>query len=338
MARDFTPSHIGISTGLGRCAYRCRYCLLAYYRPATYKIDRYIAVVEKFMEYKARTGFHFNQWLGYSFDIDTEDFAKQLDLVRRCGGEMPCFLMGGLRLMAEGDLRQWLEARRALGCTSMVASYVGHGALNDYWHNQPGHFDFQIKAQKLALAMGFTTGQRLFLLRSSLPLLGELMDILDEVSGEDTTREAYPLLYNGLARQYEHERVTWEMLEKQSTRVASVFHKNKINWRSEQEWIAWVLAGNEWVQPCYLVLHITDANIERIEKMSCEQIIEDLTAQTRAAYAMMPTTEELAEKYGDPANDKIYSFVWDMECLWLDRFCKQNPNVTIARNLTYLGR
>ncbi|MDR1085065.1 MAG: hypothetical protein LBP22_09470 [Deltaproteobacteria bacterium] len=338
MVRDFIPTGIGITTGIGQCAYRCLYCQIALHEPATFGVDRYAAVIDRFLDYKEKTGFNFSQWMGYSFDISAADFFKQIALCKRCGYDQTSFLLGGVRLMADDELKKWYEERLALGCDYVGASYFGHSETHDYWNNQPGQFEFQVRAQKTALSMGMKVGQRLFLLKSTLPMMEELLDILDETSGADASRAAFPLFYSGLARRYDDERVTLEMLDNQPDRVKAVYRSDKPNWKSEKDWITWILDGKDAFKPSFLNLNLSDANIDEIERMSCQEIVDDLTLKTKKAYAPIPDTCELADRYGDRTNEKVYMFLWDMECLWVDRFLEQHPEIRIDRELTYFGR
>lgn len=340
MARHFNTTGIHITAGISPCAYHCRYCQLAFRKTARFGTDRFIAVANRFLEYQAKKGekeFEVSQWMGYTYDLNLRDFANKLDLYRRSGNDVKLILLGGVRHMPDEELEKWFIDRKALNLERVVASYYGYGETHDYWNNKKGNFAYLHHAQKIASKVGFNNGQRILLIRSTLSQIERLLDSLDEIGESVTERVAYPLFYSGLARRIENERVTMEQLDNQPVRVRSIYRQDKDRWKSEKEWIEYARNDGNTGEDSYIKLNLTDENIEHVEAMSCEEIIDNLTARTRAAYAKVPSRAELAEKYSDPDNEKIYMFMWDMECLWLDRYLRKHP-MQFERDLTHFGR
>ena len=338
MSREFDPKGISISTGIAKCANHCRYCQLAYRRPQHFSVERFAKFVEKFAAYREKNGFGVSTWLGYSFDLNARDFARQIELYNKVNNwELKVLLLGGLPLMDKKQTEVWYTERKALGSDSVVASYYGFRQRHDYLNNKEGHFDFQLQAQKIAAGMGLNNIQRVFLLKSALPEMDRLLDELESIDAV-TDRIAYLLFYSGLGRNFENERLTRELFENQSERLQAIFRGDHDNWKTEREWVEWVRNGNEPKGDAWLGLNVTDENISRYEAMDCEEIIAELTGRTKAAYDAVPTREELAENYGDNTSEKLYMFMWDMECLWLDRFLTQHPEVNFERELTHFGR
>jgi hypothetical protein len=338
MPREFEPVGIAISGALAKCANRCRFCQLARLRPETYSVERYAKVVEKFIEYREKSGFQMGQWLGYSYDFTLEDYARQMALYDRANNwPLKVLLLGGLPLMTGLELRRWYRERQGLGCDKTVASYYGYGRHHDYLNNQAGHFDWQVQAQKTAAGLGLQNGQRIFLFKSALPEMGRLLDKLEEVD-RVTERTGYLLFYSGQGRNFENERLTMAELDAQPERVRAIYRHDKSEWKSERGWVEWVRAGRETFPQNWLTLHLTDENIAQAEALNCEEIIADLTRRTQRAYNAVPGKEELAEKYGDRDSDKVYMFMWDMECLWVDRFLARHPGLCFERHLTHFGR
>ena len=165
----------------------------------------------------------------------------------------------------------------------------------------------------------------------------QLLDRLDAEVPDIRSRTGYPLFYSGLARRYENERVTMEMLDAQPNRVKAIYREDKDKWKSERDWIEFSRTAKPEHEEGQVSLTLTDKNIDQIEAMSCEEILKDLTKRTQAAYNSVPSREELAEKYSDSDSEKIYMFMWDMECLWLDRYLKEHPT-QFERELTHFGR
>ena len=342
MSRPFKTTGIHISSGLVSCAYHCRYCQLAHIKATTFGIDRFVSVVDRFLNYKAKHSFNeFNVsfWNGYSYDSPINDFQKELNLYKRVGEwELKILLLGGLPHMDDTTLKQWFSDRKAIGSEFATATYTGIKEKHDYWNNKKGNFEFLLNAQKIAEKVGLENEQRILLTRSSLAQMDELLDTLDTLEIHIKDRAAYPFFYSGLAKHYENERVTMEILDSQSDRIKGIYRNDKDKWKSERDWIEFSRTNNgSQYESGTVSLILTDKNIDRIESMSCEEILDDLTKRTNTAYNSVPSREELAAKYSDSSNEKIYMFMWDMECLWLDRYLKENPT-QFERELTHYGR
>ncbi len=341
MPRPFKPNGIYITSGLAPCAYHCRYCQLVHVKLATFGMDRFAAQVERFADYREKHGlsdFDVGFWHGYSYDASLEDFEKELALHRRVGEwELKILLLGGLPHMKDSVLERWFSQRKAIGSEFATATYTGCRQLHDYWNNKTGNFDFLLNAQGIAAKVGLGNEQRILLTRSGLVEMEALLDLLDGTGVIPKSRKAYPFFYSGLARRYDEERVTMEMLDRQSGRIRAIYREDRQSWKSERDWIEYARTAEGKYETGPVTLTLNDRNIERIESMSCEAILDDLTRRTQRAYASVPSRAELAEKYADPDNEKVYMFLWDMECLWLDRYLREHP-VAFERRLTHFGR
>lgn len=338
MSRKFKPKGISLSAGIAPCVSRCRFCQLKYHRPARYSVDRFAAIVDKYLDYKEQTGFDVSFWLGYTFNLSVSDFATLLRLHRRNGRKLDVLLLGGMPILPDAEQRRWLLERRALGSKELAGSFYGLPAAHDYLNNYSGHFEFQLRAQKIAAEIDMHNQQRLFLMRSTLRDADEILERLYKVD-RVRHRIAYLLFYSGLGRKFEHERVTREMLENQPEHVKAIYRFDYDKWKTESEWVIWALEGKKaWPAHDSLNLMVTDDNITMLERASCAEVIDLLTAKTREAYAIAPGRAELAEKYGDSRSDKMYMFMWDMETLWMDRFMQANPHIKFERRWTHFGR
>ncbi len=340
MPRKFQTTGIQITAGTAPCAYHCSYCQLADRSISKIRIDRYVAVVERFMEFKESKGladFGVAQWLGNAYSFDTYEFDRISQLSRKLGNTYEWLLLGGVKHKPNAEMKDWLTSRQKMGAKHVIAAFLGHGDTHDKWNRMKGNFEFLMGSQKLAIEAGMGLIQRAFLTNSTLPMLGTLFDMLDELGGEVVERVGYPLFYSGLARKLEHERVTMETLDNQPDRTKAIYRKDKDKWKSEKDWIEYAKNGTHEYESNYVTLKLDDSNIGTVESMSCEAIIADLTERTIAAYAAVPGREELCEKYGNKTNEKIYMFMWDMECLWVDRYLQDNP-VVFERHLTHFGR
>lgn len=341
MPREFHATGISITAATSPCAYRCSYCQLADIGVSKISIDRYARIVERFVEYKESKGltdFGIGQWLGNAFNFNDYEYAKVAEISHKLGDSYENICLGGVPHKSHAEMTEWLAFRRKIGAKNLIVSFLGHGDAHDKWNRKKGSFNFLMESQRIAIELGMGLVQRAFLANSTLPMIERLLDMLDDLGGEVIERVGYPLFYSGLARKFEHERVTMETLDSQSPRIKAIYREDKDKWKSEKDWIEY--ARNEKYdehESNWVVLKLDDSNIDKVESMSCEAILADLITRTRAAYASVPAREELCGKYGNKENEKIYMFMWDMECLWLDRYLQDNP-IALERHLTHFGR
>ncbi|MDR1085439.1 MAG: hypothetical protein LBP22_11440 [Deltaproteobacteria bacterium] len=193
MGRDFEPVDVSIGAGIGKCSNQCRYCQLAYKKPANFSVSRYAAVVDKFLDYKAKTGFDVRQWLGYSYDFSSDDFGLFAALHRRVFDcDLKVLLLGGLPLMTGEQLAGWFSQRRNLGSESVIASFYGSDVNHDYLSSRKGHFDWLISSQNVAARLGLKNHQKIFLTKPVLPYVDEILDRLEEVDSVSSRFAYYP--------------------------------------------------------------------------------------------------------------------------------------------------
>jgi hypothetical protein len=102
----------------------------------------------------------------------------------------------------------WLEERKVAGIIGFHTSLAGHGEIHDRWNGRAGDFDYQTSILRLAGERGMTRQEKLFLAQNTLPIFDCLLDILDDIQGEISSRTASPFFYAGLATRYETQRLT----------------------------------------------------------------------------------------------------------------------------------
>jgi hypothetical protein len=246
-------------------------------------------------------------------------------------------LLGGVHWRPDDEMRRWLKRRQEIGFNSVVASFAGHGEFSDRWNGRKGDFDFQMRALRVAAGLGMELRQRLFLTNSTIPLLDELIEKLDDLPGRVGDRCIFPLFYLGHARRMEDERITRETFDGLPEYIRRLYRSDWRGWRSEAEWIEFVSKEDQTPDAVPLPLQLNDSNIDRIESMSCDEIVAGLEKKTRAAYAAIPSRAELCERYGDPSNARIYMFKDEIERKWLDLHLAKNQ-VTLDREAMFYLR
>lgn len=327
MARELRITGIMIHANATPCAYHCRYCQLTTSKPKPASFARYAALVERFIEWKTSTGredFALWPWHGNSYEHDLPTLSGIIRLDEHLGRPHKVLLLGGLQNRPMAALRPWLDKRRALGVTTVVATFSGHGRIHDHWNNAKGNYQFQLDALHLAAEMGMKLQQRMLLMRSNVLSLEAVLDDLDQIASSDYVRWAIPMFYSGRARRLENERLTEDDFERLSPRIRAVLRADSSNWRSERRWIEHAESRHEEPHRRTLPFRVTEQTLEWAEALSCEAIVAELTARYRTAAERLPSTAELADRYGDRHNDKVYFNLGQMERLWMERYTQEN--------------
>jgi hypothetical protein len=329
---------IMLSAGINGCAHRCRYCLVDERdRREMITFERFAAIAEKFVGWKEANTDRLNVFVNmrYSYECTIERFRWFIHQRARCGQIVDSLLLGGLRKRTEADTTAWLTQRRDAGIGLVIASLAGPGAMHDFWNGRLGDFEHLLLMLRCSAQLGMQREERLFLTKSSLPVVGDLIRQLDELPEAPAKRAACLFMYRGRAAHLEDERISVCERDAMPENIrALVEHPEQ--WRSEAEWIDFVMKEAEEPRPRLLHLGLTEETLASIGGRSCEEIVADMEERTRTAYAAIPTRKELCEEVGDPTNQRIYPNLDDIERLWLDRFIDKT-SISFERSLTHLS-
>jgi hypothetical protein len=232
-------------------------------------------------------------------------------------------------------MRSWLSERKSIGIEGVSASFVGTRAVHDRWNGRNGDFAFLLATLRTATELGLNHGAIMFLTRSSLPLLGELSELLDELPAPHEKPHVRPFFYIGHGAHQENERIT-----EADRAMIPDFAREVLDWplHSEREWLPIVRETLPTNSGLSLYLELTRHNIDKLEKMSCGEIVSRLETRARRDLGLAPPLLALSEECGDSTNTRLYSIV-DMRRLWLDRFfTKHSYEIERSPLHFYLGR
>lgn len=328
MTRHISVKGVFIHANATPCANHCRYCQLATSRPKPVSVDRYAALIHRFLDWREshQSEFEIWPWFGNSYDTDEYTVVALRNIEERMGGLCGNVLLGGLAHRSPEEMQRWLQFRQQQGKHTLVATFSGYAEQHDYWNNLQGNYSFQLESLRLAARQGMKLQQRILLLRSSLPGLTRLLDDLDSVAVAEYDRWAIPLFYSGQARRIERERLTEGDFAALPDRVRALLRSDKDNWRAEYRWAEYAMQNDEGVVDMCLPLRINEQTLSWAEKLSCDEIVHELTMRAHKAYLHMPTRRELCQKYADLKNDKVYFNIEQMERKWIEHYLQDNPD------------
>jgi hypothetical protein len=165
--------------------------------------------------------------------------------------------------------------------------------------------------------------EKLFLTQNTLPQFDRLLDTLDALPGEVRNRNVSLFFYAGLATRYESERITEEIRNTLPGRINELRHGKFRDWRSEREWIPIMKETADKPRKLILKLDVNEANIDQLEKSSCEAIFAERERLYREEYRRIPSLEELCSRYGDLTSRKVYMMSRDVEGRWMDLYVRE---------------
>lgn len=322
MPRQIVARGLTLSLRHAPCAHICRYCLISETRKGSkLPFARFEQLVHRFFDWKAANQIDLNirTFVGPSFDYDVETLKGVGRLRARRGGTFKILNLGGLRIRDADALKDWMDERQAAGIVGFHTSLAGCDGVHDRWNGRLGDFDYQVAILRMGGERGMVRQERLFLARNTLPLFDRLLDIMESIPGPVDRRIATPFFYAGLARRYEDERITDETLDALPERIARLRSARFEDWRSERDWIPVMMETATEPRKVQMKLDVSEANIDHLERLSCEEIFAEREQVYRDDYRHMPGLDELCERYGDQDNRKVYMLAKDLEHKWMDR-------------------
>jgi hypothetical protein len=322
MPRDIIGKGLRLSLRHAPCAHICRYCLISETRKgSTLSFERFERLVHRFYDWKEtdrRDDLEFGVFVGPSFDYDLDVLDGVARLRARRGGKFQILNLGGLRIRRGEVLTAWLDERQAAGIVGFHTSLAGCGETHDRWNGRAGDFDYQTSILRLGGERGMVRHERLFLTQNTLPHFERLLDTLDGIPGEVRNRYATLFFYAGLATRYENERITEDIRDTLPERINALRRGKFQDWRSEREWIPIMSETADKPRKLFLKLDVNEANIDRLEQLSCEAIFAERERLYQEEYRRIPSLDELCSRYGDPTSRKLYMMSRDVEGRWLD--------------------
>jgi hypothetical protein len=321
MPREIVGKGLRFSLRHAPCAHICRYCLISESRKrSALPFARFEQLVHRFHDWRLaeRPDLEIGVFVGPSFDYDIETLKGVARLRERRGGKFRIVNLGGLRIRRGDELVSWLEERRDAGIVGLHTSLAGDGETHDRWNGRAGDFEYQLTVLRLGGERGMVRQEKLFLTKNTLPVFDRLLDRLDTIPGELSSRSAGPFFYAGLATRHEDERLTEDDRDHLPERINQLRSGRFGEWRSEREWIPAMMETAGKPRRLLLKLDVDESNIDWLESTPCDQIFAERELEYQSSYQAIPSLDELRDRYGDTDNRRIYAMSRDVEGRWLD--------------------
>ena len=306
------------------CAHECRYCLFGEKRPTKVAFSRFGRLVERMADWihaNQRPDFVICFLPGYSRNAEVESLREHMELNIRIGNGFPYhgLNLGGLRFRPPEARSAWLSGLRALGVNTLHASLAGSGAVHDRWNGRDGDFEYLMDLMRIGRELGIRSEQTFFILKSTFPLIDDLRELMELEFGGEAKYYVRTFNYMGSSKAFEDERITEETRELMPNWAKSGLKDRFTQWRSEREWVEFIMQAPEQVERVDLNLEINEANIDRLEGMSARAVFEELESKALRTYDTMPSLKDLCVQFGNSTNIRIYENKMCVDALWQDR-------------------
>jgi hypothetical protein len=262
------------------CNNHCRFCSAGPKRLDNVSYDRFVSVVERFLDWRERQNLvpMIAPSVMYTHALMTFEQSRKYREMCLRGGYKPLPLqMNGCIFMPDDDLERILENHLRAGYDAYTMTLAGYGETHDLWVGRRGEFDFLMRIARVAARLGYERQEQILLSQSSVSQLRLLTDCLDALGGRKT-RHIYPFTYIGWARSIEKERVTREVVKEVPQHLCPNLDMGNGDvqgrYLTEAEWAAW--AGNNYPNERprrkFLTIRVDSGNIDYLESASCDDI------------------------------------------------------------------
>lgn len=310
---------LGIENLCVPCSSFCRYCLLSSCGKATgvaYERGKRLAKRLYDEANEADLGCKVYHYIGYCMDAEyLEDYIR---FSQEIGSPSARFLqLNGLKLRDETQTADLVRMICGAGIKQIDLTFYGTKAYHDRFAGREGDFDFLLRILSAA------NEQASLDVHISCPIHKENMAQMEELlTCMDDYRTSGISVFlphgKGRGRSLDHLRLTEDDLEGLSGRVRTHLR----NCRTEREWI--VDGIHEAAESRVLTLSLKPDNIEALEKMSVREIIRYLEELDDRYYAHLPSTSELAARYGRKDGNRLYRRARDLHLEWQRRFLEDS--------------
>lgn len=318
------------------CCCRCRHCSLGdEHRICRVPFGRAKKVAERFLDWRNEHGItDLSVHITTGYSCWSDEAMDAIVFNKRIGATSWQYIpSNGTRFFPRDDLRRRLAERMELGVTTIGLTFYGLRDLHDAWAGRRGDFDHDLLLAKLAAEVGLNRQETVFISKSGIQDLPELLPVLDALPGQ-SNRDICPWDYRGRGKQLEEERVTAAQVRALPEQIRRAINPRC---KSEAEWVAGIEAGDcpRRDKRAYLI-SVWEDNIDWLESEDCRDILESIRITDERLNNAIPSLPALAAVYGESAGERLYS-LRDLEWKWTDLYLQEHPEIDVSGRFSDLG-
>lgn len=284
------------------CANRCRHCLLSW-------TERTVGVpweqaADFALRFKAglqgqRPELEFSFTFGYS--MEHPELEKALRFLRETGSPQAEFLQcDGMDMRGEAECAELVRMLEREGVKHLNFTLYGLEEQHDRFAHRAGDYALIFRMLRAAREAGLMTSAGIMLTNENA---GEAEELLSLLRAADCGKATLIIPHGeGRGGGLESLRLTGSELMRLPESVRGLI--NGRVFRTEGEWVS---GGYEEETKRQLIISLRRDNFERYSAMEPEEIVAEAEELDDNYYAAFPGFYELAERYGDPAGDRLFS-------------------------------
>ena len=349
-----SETRIGVALDMRGCPNRCRHCWLGVGTRRSLSEQDLRWTAEQFRR-AVQHGRSTTQPLTVYSWFREPDYADDYRRLHELEGELSdgkperFELLSIWRLARDPSYAAWA---RSAGPDTCQISFFGMEATTDWFYRRRGAFRDALTATERLLEVGMKPRWQLFLTTKLIPELADLLRLIDRLRLRERVAALggeFQLFMHtpgpdGEGRRIEHLRPTVDQVQSLPAEVIESSRKHfgrDTLWHTEADLVSQILSQRSWAPEappilCFFVLDNWDVhpNVGTLEpwwrlgnlkqepvKMIVGRFERDETLGLQTLYHY--PAGKLAQEYGDPAGQKIYSGLEDILMLYLARHCER---------------
>lgn len=285
------------------CGCRCRYCLLSWDgTPVGVGWERSLAFFRRFRDRLRAARPEIPVQFAFGYAMEHPDLPAALAQLRELGSpHNEYFQCDGMRLRNPEECRELAALLAREGIKKLNFTLYGLEDYHDRFAARAGDFAAILRMMAVAGEAGLSVSCGIPLTLESLPQISELVELLQS---RKFVKRVFLFVPHeeGRGKQIAPIRVTTSALLELPQPLQELL--NRKIFRPEGEWLTTGAFVPETRRS--LLLSLREDNIERLERMEPLALLRALEALDEQYYAAFPSFEALAERYGDPAGEKLY--------------------------------
>ncbi|MBQ6515358.1 MAG: hypothetical protein IJI09_11640 [Clostridia bacterium] len=312
----------GIANYCVPCHAHCRYCLLSSCGKSTGVEQKTgMAFAKRVIQelFEARSDLTTNYYCGYCMDMP--ELPEYIRFCREHHSPGAKFLqMNGFAFRNGQELRNLMNTVRENGVELIDLTFFGTEEYHDRFAGRQGDFRFLMKMLDASKEAELSVNVSIPLLRENLGQMPELHRML---SGRGGRKFSFFLPHSkGRGKTVLDYRITRQEFDALPEEIRNAFAR--VRHMTEAEWLSsGEIADSEKRN---LTLVLTPGNMERLNTMPAADVLNELESMDDRYLREMPSARELAERYGDPANQQLFR-LRDLLLKWQQQYIADTGNI-----------
>ena len=283
------------------CGCRCRYCLLSWDGKcvgAPWERSKDLAL--RFMNEIKSFAPEISCSFSFGYSMEHPNLREAIRFIRETGSPQAEFLQcDGMKDRNEIECAKLAMMLFDEGVKHLNFTVYGLKAYHDRFAGRKGDFDLVIRMMNGAKEAGLEVSAGVPLTKENVLQIEELTGMLGKHC--DAVRLFVPH-EEGRGRFLSDARISEKDLARLSEAAKGLL--NRSVYKTEREWLR---SGFPDETKRAIIISLRQDNISWYEAMSAKEIIREAEKLDDSYYAAFPSFGELAEKYGDPDGDMLYS-------------------------------